>query len=175
MPDDDKGTDNATDNGGATGTGDQAKDERAGWTVEQWQDFHQREADRRVTEAQKKWREDLAAQLTAKDQDAEQRISTVLEQAKQAETRAAFAELAHKAGIADIRAAWAVVKEYGLADDKGSVNFDTLKEAHPALFATQNKTTTAVRPVDDTKGSDGKINMTAVIRNEARKNVVAVG
>jgi hypothetical protein len=100
-----------------------------------------------VTDAQKKWREDLAAQVTAKDKDAETKITTVLEQAKQAETRAAFAELAHGAGIADIRAAWAVVKEYGLANDKGVVDFNKLKDAHPALFAPAKSTEPAVAEV----------------------------
>jgi hypothetical protein len=137
-------------------------DERSGWTAEQWQDFAQREADRRVTEAQKKWREDLTAQLTAKEQDAETRIGAVLEKAKQAETRAAFAERANEAGIADIRAAWAVVKEYGLADNTGAVDFKKLKDAHPALFAGA-KQSVAGRP-SDTGAKTGKPDMNALIR-----------
>ena len=141
------GADNANVTTGAENAPN-PQDERAGWTPEQWADFTQRESDRRVTEAQKKWREDLAAQLTAKEQDAETRINAVLEQAKQAETRAAFAERANEAGIADVRAAWAVVKEYGLADDKGAVDFKALKDAHPALFAASVRQSVAGRPAD---------------------------
>ena len=163
---DNDGADNANASGGAPATDNkQPQDERAKWTPEQWADFTQRESDRRVTEAQKKWREDLAAQLAAKDKDAETRITSVLEQAKQAETRAACAERAHEAGIADIRAAWAVVKEYGLASDKGEVDFKKLQDAHPALFVSKSVQSVAGKPGDVTHG---KTNMTALLRAEAR-------
>ncbi len=161
------GEQGVTDNGGAAGNGNNAgTDERAKWTPEQWADFAQREADRRVTEAQKKWREDLTAQLTAKDRDAEQRIAATLEKAKQAETRAAFVERANDAGVADLRAAWAVVREYGLADDKGRVDFDKLKADHPTLFAGQKPVRSVAGTPGDT-GNNNKLDMTALIRQSA--------
>jgi len=151
------GADAATDT-------DTKKDERSGWTVEQWQEYAQREADKRVTDAQKKWRTDLAAQLTAKDQDAETRIVAALEQAKQAETRAAFAERANEAGITDVRAAWAVVKEYGLSDDKGGVDFKQLKDNHPALFgAAKQSVSVAGRKPDTGENPGGKPDMNKLL------------
>jgi hypothetical protein len=165
---------NGTDNPNSVEGGNSVtKDERSAWDTAQWDRHVQSETDRRVKDAQKKWREDLAAQLTAKDKDAETKITGVLEQAKQAEARAAFAELAHKEGIADIRAAWAVVKEYGLMSDKGGVDFNKLKDAHPALFAAAKNT--VVRHVDDTKGANGKTDMTALIRHAAQRNVISAG
>ena len=160
------GAEGANDSGGAKATEQGKQDDRAKWTPEQWADFTQRESDRLVSEAQKKWRDDLAAQLTAKDKDAETRISAVLEQAKQAEARAEFAERATDAGISDVRAAWAVVKEYGLANDKGLVDFKKLKDAHPALFGIAVRQSVAGKPGDVTR--DGKTDMTALLRRAAR-------
>jgi hypothetical protein len=173
MADENTGTANANGNGGGAGTAQGSQDDRTKWTTDQWQDFTQRESDRRVTDAQKKWREDLAAQLTAKDKDAEQKISTVLEQAKQAEARAAFVELAHASGIADVKAAWAVVKEYGLSDSKGNVDFGKLKDAHPSLFVGQSKPSVVHR--QDDAGNGEKLNMTKILRLAAQRNTVVTG
>ncbi len=164
MSDDKGGANTGADNqGNVDGNGE--TNERAKWTPEQWETWAAREADRRVSDAQKKWRGDLTAQLTAKDQDAETRVQTALQQAQQAETRAAFAERATTVGIADVRAAWAVVKEYGLANDKGEVDFDKMKDAHPSLFAAQPRKTTPAGRTPDTGGKN-KLSMTDILRKE---------
>ena len=137
---------------GAAGasTDDKNQSERANWTPEQWEDWATLEAGRRVTDAQKKWNTDLAERLTAKEKDSETKINEVLKRAEQAETRAAFAERANKAGISDMKAAWALVQTAAddYTDRRGEVDFDKLKENHPALFGVENKR----RPVSNAPG-----------------------
>lgn len=157
---DDVGTKDANENGGAKAP----QDERAKWTPDQWADFTQREADRRVTEAQKKWRDDLTAQLTAKDRDAESKIQEALAKAEQAETRAAFVERAGTAGVVDVKAAWAVVQTEGdtFRDRRGGVDFDKLKAEHPSLFVSAAKQSIASHRAD--VGTGGKTDMNALLR-----------
>ena len=150
---DDKAPENkTTDERGADDKAPENKttDERAKWTTSDWEDFAQREADRRVTDAQKKWRQDLTEQLTAKEKDAETKITEALTKAEQAETRAAFVEQATSAGIADLKAAWALVQtsKDDFTDRRGNVDFEKLKTEHPALFGGGNKQ----RPVGNAPG-----------------------
>jgi len=145
-------------NGDAGATGNEKKvDERATWTVEDWT----REIDRRVNEAQKKWRADMQAALAAKDADAESKIAKLQADLREAESRAAFGERALAAGVTDIVAAYAVAKTKNMLND-GGCDFDRLKREHPALFATATRADAAAGRRGDT-GDDGKLNMSRVL------------
>ena len=68
---------------------------------------------------------------TGAEKAALQKVSTDLEAAN---ARADFFADAIEAKIADPRAAWAIIKEYGYFDRKGAPDFAALREHHPRLF-----------------------------------------
>ena len=156
----------ATGNGGSTGGS--AGDGRDNFTRQDWERLIQSESDRRVTEALKKREDEYKALLADKDKTADEKLRTYEAQLSDERTRADFMAEAITAGITDPRAAFAVVKEYKLADQKGRINFEELKKAHPALFASaQNPRSVAGATGDN--GTGGKVNMTALLRAAARK------
>jgi hypothetical protein len=131
----------ATDNGGnATGGTAGATDERANWTRTDWERHVQRESDRRVTDALTKKEAEYKALLTDTKTTADEKLKQYEAQLSSERMRAEFMAAANAKGITDPRAAYAVVKEYGLADDRGRVNFDKLKSEHPLLFAASGST-----------------------------------
>jgi hypothetical protein len=168
--------DEANGNAGIAGTGDKAAAGNAKaeagkvWTESEFQDALTREADRRVSQAQAKWADDMKATLGTTDLNGvKNQIEALATEAKQIKARADFAEASISQGISDIKAAWAVAKEYGLISDKGKADFDELKKNHPSLFAiTQRTGTPAGRPAS--AGDPGKTNVTAMIRDAVRGN-----
>ena len=59
---------------------------------------------------------------------------------QQAESRAAFYEEAHSAGVKNLKLAWAAAQTFDAKDRDGNVDFDKLKKAAPELFITTVKT-----------------------------------
>lgn len=155
----------ATDTGG-NGADGNAGDGRDKWTRDDWDRHVQRESDRRVTEALKKREEEYKALLSDTNKTAEEKLKTYEAQLQDERTRADFLAEAISHGITDPRAAYAVVKEYKFADNKGRVNFEELKKAHPALFAQSGSTRSVAGATGDTGG--GKRNMTQLLRDAAR-------
>jgi multidrug efflux pump subunit AcrA (membrane-fusion protein) len=159
-------------NAANAGTGDSAAanakaDTGKVWTDKEFQDALTREADRRVSQAQAKWADDMKATLgTADLNGVKSQLETLASQAKQTEARANFAEAAITQGIADVKAAWAVAKEYGLINEKGKTDFEELKKNHPSLFAQPRNGTPAGRPAS--AGEPGKTNVTALLRDVVR-------
>jgi len=123
----------------------------------------QREADRRVTEAQKKWRSDLETTIADKTKDSDAKLTELTGKASEAEARATFAEEAGAQGVTDIRAAYAVAKSEGLIKD-GKPDWKKLQSEHPALFG-KLRTTAAAEKADI--GSKQKPNMTQLLRAAA--------
>jgi hypothetical protein len=134
MPTDDSndtGTKTSTDTGDKTDSASgQQKDERVSWTPDDWQ----REIDRRVNEAVKKHRDDMKGALAAKDRDAETVRTELLASVERAEQKAAFADLAIKAGLKDIAGGYAIATTLGYFDGK-NLKLDEMRTAHPGLFA----------------------------------------
>jgi hypothetical protein len=52
------------------------------------------------------------------------------------ERRASFYEVAHAAGVADLKLAWLAASESNLFDRKGNPDIEALRQQHPALFGT---------------------------------------
>lgn len=50
------------------------------------------------------------------------------------ERRASFYEIAHAAGVADLKLAWLAVSDGNLFDRRGNPDIEALRQAHPALF-----------------------------------------
>jgi predicted DNA-binding ArsR family transcriptional regulator len=120
--------DKATGNGGDAGAG--TGNERDKWSRSDWERFHQSESDRRVTEALKKKEEDYKTLLENTTATADEKLKAYETQLSEERTRAEFMSLANSKGVADPKAAWAVVKQSELTDGKGKIDFDELKTAN---------------------------------------------
>jgi hypothetical protein len=133
MADQDAGQTNATDNGGNAGgsAGDGAKTDTPKTFTEA--DI-QREADRRVSLAQKKWREEQAELLAAKDKDAETKIKELSSKAEEAQRYGDFVDAAHSAGIRNIKAAYAVAVAHGHINARGKFDVDAVRKDNPEFF-----------------------------------------
>ena len=118
--------------GTAGGTG--ASDKPQTYTREEFERELQREADRRVTEAQKAWAAKQAEILAAKDRDAEAKVRELEQAAKEHEEYAAFIEAAHVAGIRNVKAAHLVAKGGGYFDARGKFNVEKFKQDNPEFF-----------------------------------------
>lgn len=78
-----------------------------------------------------------AAAAAEEGSDAKTRLEGMAADLDRATRRAEFAEAAHAAGVADVRLAWlAVEADETLLTRTGAVDFEALKQAHPAVFAT---------------------------------------
>lgn len=165
MPDDgqdkDTRTDDATINGG--GSGDGQKTAKTTYTQAEFDAALQREADRRVGQAQKKWRDEQAELIADKTKDADTKLAELTTRASEAEARATFAEGANKEGVVDIKAAYAVAKSEGLIKD-GKPDWKRLRDEHPALFGATTRKTSANDTPDLKKG---KPDMNALLRAAA--------
>ena len=118
--------------GTAGGTG--ASDKPQTYTREEFERELQREADRRVTEAQKAWAAKQAEVLAAKDRDAETKLRELEQAAKEHEEYAAFIEAAHVAGIRNVKAAHLVAKGGGYFDQRGKFNVEKFRNDNPEFF-----------------------------------------
>jgi len=91
-------------------------------------------------EAEREARKNLAKQLGElrgqldDSSEAAKRIDAIQAEARTAQARAAFYEQAAAAGVVDLRLAWLAASEGGMIDEDGSVDFETLKSRHGALF-----------------------------------------
>lgn len=94
----------------------------------------QREADRRVNEAHKKWKADLDAAVADKTKDAETKLAAITAKAEEASRYASFLEAATTAGIRNARAAYAVAVAHGQLDG-GKFNAEKFKTENPEFFA----------------------------------------
>lgn len=158
MPDEPNGKN------GNTGTPPADTSPEKAYTKEEFDAALQRETDRRLTKAQTKWAEDLKTAFGTSDiEQAKKHVETISGQAKQAEIRAAFAERATTAGIVDLKAAWAVAKEYGLISEKGDVDLKKLESDHPSLFGPKPRSVGGAPTGDPPQ----KRNMTALLRKAA--------
>jgi len=123
--------------GSQTGTGTNQQSSTADKTVFTKEEFErelQREADRRVTEAQKAWAAKQAEILAAKDRDAEAKVRELEQAAKEHEEYAAFIEAAHVAGIRNVKAAHLVAKGGGYFDQRGKFNVEKFRNDNPEFF-----------------------------------------
>lgn len=93
----------------------------------------QREADRRVSDAQKKWKADLEATIADKTKDAETRLTELQNKAEQAEAYAAFIEQATGAGIRNVKAAYKVANP-DYFDKRGRFDIDAFRKDNPEFF-----------------------------------------
>ena len=142
----DEGRANATANGAAGGNAGDSQGTAKTYTQADFDAALRSEADRRVTEAQKKWKSDLEATIADKTKDAESKLTELTGKASEAEARATFAEEAGSQGVTDIRAAYAVAKAEGLIKD-GKPDWKKLQAEHPALFG-KPRTTAAAENAD---------------------------
>lgn len=95
----------------------------------------QREADRRVTAAQKAWRAELDAAIADKTKDAESKLAEVAARAEEAERYASFVESATASGIRNAKAAYLVAKHGDYFDKKGGLELDRFKKDNPEFFS----------------------------------------
>lgn len=95
--------------------------------------------------------------------------------------RSDFFLSAHEAGVINLKLAWLAVqeerannKESEMFDKKGRVDFDTLKEQHPQLFAQEKPAPTVRTRAGSGHGSTNspapKRDMNFIIRREAGRN-----
>jgi hypothetical protein len=96
----------------------------------------QREADRRVSAAQKAWKADLDAAIADKTKDAETKLADAATRAAEAERKADFLEQASTAGIRNARAAYLVATGGGYIDNKGRLDIDKFRKENPEFFGT---------------------------------------
>ena len=124
-----KSTADATDNTGAN-TGDTQKTGQQAYT----QADLQREVDRRVTEAQRKWKEQMDGTIADKTRDAESKLAELSGRAEEAERKAGFVESASAAGIRNVNAAYLVAK-HGDYIKSGRLDIDKFRKDNPEFFA----------------------------------------
>lgn len=162
----DKAAADAAATGDATGTGGidgaataadgQQTDERAGWTRDEWERHVTSEVDRRVARTLKDKEAEYKALLSDRQKTAEEKLKAYETQLANERARAVFAEQALENNVSDIKAAWAVAREYGLVSDD-RVDWSELRERHPSLFA-QRKQTSAASAPGDVNGQPPDIN-----------------
>lgn len=94
-------------------------------------------------------RKDLEKQLrnlskqATEGSDLKTQLDQLAENVKQSDSRAAFYEGAHEAGVRNLKLAWVAAKEYDVLDTKGNVDFGKLKTFVPELFTQPVKTVVA--------------------------------
>jgi hypothetical protein len=135
MADQDKGNADANANGQAGGKADDSQKTDQAKTTYTAEDI-QREADRRVNDAQKKWRAEQAEILAAKDRDAEAKIAELNTKAAEAERYGNFVDDAHASGIKNTKAAYIVAVAQGHIDKRGKFDVEGFRKANPEFFAT---------------------------------------
>lgn len=93
----------------------------------------QREADRRVSEAQKKWRSEQDSLIADKTKDAETKLAELQAKAEESERYAGFIESATAAGIRNVKAAYKVAQgDY--IDKRGRFDIDAFRKDNPEFF-----------------------------------------
>ena len=94
----------------------------------------QREADRRVSEAQRKWKEQLDATVADKTRDAEAKLAELTATAQAAQEYASFIETATGAGIRNVKAAYKVAKD-DYINKAGTFDVKKFRADNPEFFA----------------------------------------
>lgn len=121
-------TESATGNTGAT-PGDSPK------TETYTQADLQRESDRRVSEAQKKWKEQLDTAIADKTKDAEAKLAELSKATEAAQKYATFLEGATTAGIRNVKAAYMVATGGDYLKRDGRLDIDKFQKDNPEFFA----------------------------------------
>ena len=125
----------------------------------------QKEADRRVTEARKKWQSEQESILADKTKDADAKLAELATKAEAAERYADFVDAATKAGIKNVKAAYAVAVAHGHIGKKG-LDVDAFKAENPEFFLT-------ARSSADAGAGSGSGNQTADINDYIRSQIGA--
>lgn len=71
-----------------------------------------------------------------KGSELEQKLNNLVAEQQKAQSQAEFYELAHAAGIKNLKLAFMVASNDELIDGRGRVNFDEMKRRYPELFGT---------------------------------------
>lgn len=132
MAEQDGGQGTQDANGGAGGAADQ--DQKTGGAKTYTADELQREADRRVTEAQKKWKAEQDALLTDTTKNAETKLAELKAKTEEAERYADFIEKGTASGIRNHKAAYLVAKHGDYFDKKGNLELERFKKENPEFF-----------------------------------------
>ena len=162
---------NATPNanaGGSAGANAGGSADKENWTTAQWEKHVQSESDRRMSlhnDSLKRKEADFQTLIADNTRTADEKLKQYEADLQTERTRSDFYADAQKNGVADVRAAWAVAREEKLLAN-GRVHWDDIKTAHPALFS--KVTATPAGRANDV-GTDGKINMTALLRRQAKR------
>lgn len=112
-------------------TGDAQKTEKTSYTADELQ----READRRVTAAQKKWQEEQAALIADKTKDAETKLQELARKAEEAERYAGFIEAVTSQGVRNVKAAYTVAVHNGYIDSRGNLKLKEFRADNPEFFS----------------------------------------
>ena len=81
------------------------------------------------------------SKLSEGNEQAQAQIAQISDQLNAMNRQTSFYEVAHGAGVADLRAAYLIAQDRNLINDKGDVDIDGLKAVAPYLFS--RKTTIA--------------------------------
>ena len=98
------------------------------------QDDLNREADRRVNEAQKKWKSEQDALIADRTKDAEAKLQELQTKAEEASRKADFMSVAIAGGIKNLEAAYLVAVAHGHFTRAGKLDLVGLKEDVPEFF-----------------------------------------
>jgi hypothetical protein len=115
----------------------------------------QREADRRVTEAQKKWKTEQEALIADKTKDAETKLAELQSKAEEAERYADFVASVTMAGVKNVKAAYLVAKGGEYFDKKGALELDRFKKENPEFFSSTTANANAGAGAGAANGTGG--------------------
>lgn len=120
-------------------------------------------------------RKSLAARIKELSKSAEngselqQQLDALTTQMGEADTKTAFYEAAHEAGVKNLRLAWTAAREFDLVNSKGAVDMAQLKSIAPELFASKS--------IPVTNGGNGANQSGAVVpdMNKAIRAMAGMG
>lgn len=159
--------------GGGTPPADSPAGDGGGATPQTWETWFEAQSDEvknlykahhdgllNTVKATRTERDQLAQQLkdaTSKLQEGSevrQALESLSGQLETANRRAAFYEQAtsREVGCRNPRLAWLAAQESGAIDDKGAVNWETLKQGYPELFGPTQPPTPKVPPTNPAGG-----------------------
>jgi len=75
-----------------------------------------------------------------KDSDAQRKLTEIADQLSETDRRAGFYELAHQAGVTNLKLAYLVAVQDEIFDRHGNANIERLKQSYPELFTAAQKT-----------------------------------
>lgn len=108
---------------------------------------------------------DLAAKAE-KGSEAQTQLAGIADQLGEADRKADFYEMAHGAGVTNLKLAYTVAVSDEMFDRRGQVNFDTMKQSYPELFGAKSVPKGNAGDGTDTQPSPAK-DMNRYIRTAA--------